>query len=186
MRFSQLTPRFPLLAVALLILLTGWLLLDRAAAQARDTARKHHLDDIEHALYAAYREHDTFPPYDQPSWCGRLNDPKNAAIKVEVETALRQYNDKYGKQEKPFPRDPLVAGIQGADLSAEALPAEQTGSAKARALPDYFYWKHSPAVFELYSMLEAAPTSERSTNQCPADSNQVYDYGIRSYDRQPF
>lgn len=179
MRFQKLTPRLPLFALSLLFLTTGWLLLDRSAAQARDTTRKHHLDDIEHALYAAYRQHDTLPPYDQPSWCGRLNDPKNAAVKAEVETALRQYNDKYGKQEKPFPHDPLVTGIQG-----DAPPLRQL--ADGGADPDYFYWKHSPVVFELYSILEAAPTGERSTNQCPTDPTQIYDYGIRSYDRQPF
>lgn len=183
MRFSWVHPRLPLIILSLLILLTGWLLLDRSAAQARDTTRKHHLDDIEHALYAAYHEHGTFPPDDKPSWCGRLNDPKNAALKTEVEAALRHYNDKYGKQEKPFPHDPLVTGIQGQGLP-RAAPAETL--AKAGSPPDYFYWKHSPAVFELYSILEAAPTGERSTSHCPADPAQIYDYGIRSYDRQPF
>lgn len=178
MRLSWIQPRLPLFALTLLFLAAGWLLLDRSAAQARDTARKHHLDDIEHALYAAYRQQGTFPPYDKPSWCGRLNDPKNAAVKSQVETALRAQNDKYGKQAKPFPQDPLIAGIQGQGLPREVPPpAGRSG--------DYFYWKRSPAVFELYSLLEAAPTGERSTEQCPADSELIYDYGIRSYDRQP-
>lgn len=175
MRLSWTKPRLPLLALTLLFLTTGWLLLDRSAAQARDTARKHHLDDIEHALYSAYQQHTTFPPYDQPSWCGRLNDPKNAAVKSQIEAALRTQNDKYGKQEKPFPHDPLVTGIQG-DQPAPATAPDQ----------DYFYWKRSPAVFELYSLLEAAPTGERSTEQCATDSELIYDYGIRSYDRQSF
>ncbi len=178
MRFYQLTPRLPLIVLSLLFLAAGWLLLDRSAAQARDTARKHHLDDIEHALYAAYRQHDTFPPYDQPSWCGRLNDPKNAAVKSEVETALRAQNNKYGQLAKPFPHDPLVTGIQG-DAPASAVVPPSAGRSA-----DYFYWKRSPAVFELYSILEAAPTGERSTEQCPTDTPLIYDYGIRSYDRQ--
>lgn len=181
MRFP-LTPRLPLLVLTLLFLTTGWLLLDRSAAQARDTARKHHLDDIEHALYAAYRQHGTFPPYDQPSWCGRLNDPDNTAVKKEVEVALRAQNDEYGKLAKPFPHDPLVTGIQGDAPASADLPAE--AQAKAGASPDYFYWKRSPAVFELYSILEAAPTGERRTGQCPNDPRLIYDYGIRSYDRQ--
>lgn len=179
MRLSQLTSRLPLLALTLLFLTAGWLLLDRSAAQARDTARKHHLDDIEHALYAAYRQQGTFPPYDQPSWCGRLNDPPNAAVKSQVEAALRAQNDKYGQQAKPFPHDPLVTGIQGDRTASREVPPPAGRSG------DYFYWKRSPAVFELYSLLEAAPTGERGTEQCPTDSQLLYDYGIRSYDRQP-
>lgn len=183
MRFNRLIPRLPLLILSLLGLIGGVLLLNRSAAQARDTARKHHLDDIEHALYVAYRQHGTFPPYDQPSWCGRLNHPANAAVKNEIETTLRQQNDKYSQPEKSFPHDPLVTGIQG-DMPASAdLPT--VALAKAGALPDYFYWKRSPAVFELYSLLEAAPTGERQTTQCPSDPHLIYDYGLRSYDRQP-
>lgn len=141
---------------ALTLLTAGSLfLLNRADEQARDTIRKHHLADVEQALFFSRELHDTFPPYDSPSWCGLLNDPKNAAVKAQVEEVLRQQNNKYGNEAKPFPRDPL---------------ADQ----------DYFYWKRSPAVFELYATLEQDDNNERNTQLCATAPSLFFDYGITS------
>lgn len=152
------TTRLPLF-IALLLVASSWILLDRSSAQARDTIRKHHLDDIEHSLYFARDVRHTFPPYDQATWCGELNDPKNTAVKAEVEAALRAQHEKYANKAKPFPTDPL-------------------------ANHDYFYWKRSPANFELYSVLEAAPTGEKNTWQCATTPGKYYDYGLTSVLRE--
>ena len=130
-------------------------MLSRADGQARDTIRKHHLADIEQSLFFAREIHGTFPPYTEPSWCGLLNDPKNALVKAEVEQVLRQQNNKYSNQAKPFPTDPLPPN-------------------------DYFYWKRSPAVFELYAILEEDDTNERNTKLCTNSPALDYDYGITS------
>jgi hypothetical protein len=148
--------RLPIL-LALLGLLVGgaWLLL-HSEAQARDTIRKHHLEDIEQALYFAYRQHGTYPPYNEPAWCGSLDaSAASAATRQEIEAALREQHKKYANPDKPFPIDPL------ADHS-------------------YFYWKRSPAVFELYSILEADPNQNRSTHDCNAVAAEFFDYGLNS------
>lgn len=144
------------------LLLGGAFLLRFADAQARDTIRKHHLEDLEQALYFARNVHGTYPPYDQPTWCGLLSDPANATVRADVEAALRQQNEKYGNEQKPFPVDPTyTTGAQG-----------------------YFYWKHSPALFELYATLEADRTGERSTARCQSAETMNYDYGLNSGNRE--
>jgi hypothetical protein len=149
-----------LLAITLaLVLIGGAALLRLSAQQARDTIRKHHLDDIEQSLYTAQHRFGTFPPYDQPTWCGSLNDPSSVALKAEVEAALRFQNPMYGNLAKPFPTDPTAQW-------------------------DYFYWKRSPAVFELYAHSEAAPTGDRNDFACPGATPQFFDYGITSLWRQ--
>ncbi len=149
--------QLPLLIALAIMLLGGWFLLGRADTQARDTIRKHHLEDLEQALYFARNLHGTYPPYDQPSWCGTLSSPGNEEVLAQVEQALRTQNEKYANLAKPFPKDPL------ADLSS----------------PDYFYWKRNPATFELYSVLETDPTAERGTAGC-GQNPIYYDYGLTS------
>lgn len=145
----------------LIVTAAGVLLLQRADDQARDTIRKHHLADLEQSLFFARELHGTFPPYEQTSWCGLLSDPKNSAVREQVETVLRQQNNKYGNENKPFPEDPQNLG--------------------------YFYWKRSPAVFELYAVLEQGRSGERNTLLCgnsPAYRTGrpalYYDYGLTS------
>jgi len=133
-------------------------LLDRADKQARDTIRKHHLQDIEDSLYLARNLHGTFPPYDSPTWCGLLSNPANSTVKAQVEEVLRQRIEKYANINKPFPTDPTH--------SEESY--------------DYFYWKRSPAVFELYAVLEADRNGDRNTLQCPTAPVMYYDYGLNS------
>lgn len=158
---ASLPPRLPLVIATILLAAGGTALLNRAAAQARDTTRKHHLEDIEHALYAARNRYGTFPPYDAPTWCGQLNDV-SSSTRQQIEDALRAQNEKYANPAKPFPTDPHLT---------------------IRASRDYFYWKHSPASFELYAALEANPTGERRTHFCPG-TNLVYDYGLSSIWRE--
>lgn len=147
----------PIVIALLLVGLGGAYLLDKADKQARDTIRKHHLEDIERSLYFARSLKGTYPPYEQGTWCGVLNAPGNEAVLAQLETALRAQHEKYANPAKPFPADPL-AGISA----------------------DYFYWKRSPSSFELYAGLEAAPSGERSTADCPAENTLTYDYGIAS------
>ncbi len=151
------------LALALLLLAGGGAyLLEKADRQARDTIRKHHIEDIEKSLYFAYSLNGTFPPFEEAAWCGVLNDPRNKEVLAQVEAALRAQHEKYANPDKPFPADPMFAG-----------------TAK-----DYFYWKHSPASFELFAVLEQTPTGERNTVGCANASSQKYDYGIASVWRQ--
>jgi transglutaminase-like putative cysteine protease len=158
LRFQNL----PLSLALLILLLGGALLLTKADAQARDTIRKHHLADIEEALYLSRSLHGTYPPYAEAIWCGRLNDPASAEVKTQIEDLLRQRLPLYANPAKPFPEDPLHV---------------ESG-------PGYFYWKRSPALFELYSVLEAAPSGDRATSRCPQDSTLIYDYGISSSTRE--
>ena len=146
--------RLPLYLALGGLILGGVFLLNRADAQARDTIRKHHLEDLEQSLYFARNIHGTFPPYDQPSWCGVLSAPGNENTLAEIEQALRTQNEKYANPAKPFPRDPQNEG--------------------------YFYWKRSPATFQLFSALETDPTGERSTAGCDNSELTHYDYGITS------
>lgn len=151
----------PVLVALVGLLVGGMWLLERSDRQARDTIRKHHLEDIERSLFLARDLHGTYPPYEQTTWCGQLNDPQNAAVAAQVEAALRAQNEKYGNQAKPFPTDPLAA--QGVD---------------------YFYWKRSPALFELYAILEADPTGERTSAGCDNAEQLTYDYGLLSAFRE--
>lgn len=152
----------PLAATVLLLAGGGVMLLNRAEEQARDTTRKHHLEDIEQSLFFARSVHGTYPPYDQPMWCGRLNDPSNQATREQIEIVLRTQNSKYENPDKPFPSDPL----------------------SARHGYDYFYWKRSPAVFELYAVLEQDPNGERNTADCDNSPLLHYDYGLTSVWRE--
>ncbi len=152
----------PIIMALLMLAGGGIYLLERAERQTRDTTRKHHIEDIEQGLYFAYSLQGTFPPYEQPTWCGRLNDPANKTVLSQVEASLRAQHTKYANPAKPFPSDPIFAG----------------GS------QDYFYWKRSPASFELYSILEETPTGERNTAFCPSAPNTSYDYSVASVWRQ--
>lgn len=149
------------LVVIVAFFLVGLWALRLQAAQARDTIRKHDLQDIEEALMRYSRTTGTFPPSTYPTWCGVLSDPRNAAVASAIETALRQ-DEKYGKPEKPFPRDPRFA-----DTSR-----------------GYTYWKTSPVSFELLAELEADPNNTRVVPECSA--SVAYDYSTVSVSRNPF
>lgn len=148
----------PLFLALVLLLFGGVFLLERAERQARDTIRKHHIQDIEKSLYSARGVNGTYPPYNGATWCGLLDDPRNSGVRQEIETILRRQNEKYANPEKPFPSDPLFAGTsQG-----------------------YFYWKRSPSLFELYTILENEKTGDRNTSGCTNAPQALYDYGIAS------
>jgi hypothetical protein len=152
----------PLITALLLVVIGGAFLLERAERQARDTTRKHHIEDIEQSLYFARSLHGTYPPYDQATWCGQLNDPNNRPVRDQIEAALRQQHEQYANPDKPFPADPL--------FSTEQL--------------DYFYWKRSPSTFELYATLEEDPNGERNTAACLTSAKLQYDYGVVSIWRE--
>lgn len=164
----------PLLVALVFVTLGGFFLLQRASEQARDTIRKHHLQDLEQAIYFARRLHGTYPPYAEPTWCGILSASENQEVRGQIEEVLRQQNTKYANTAKPFPSDPLRVGT---DASPKSEP-------DARFQPDYFYWKHSPAAFELYAVLEQDPNHERNTFDCPTSSRLHYDYGLNSIERE--
>lgn len=142
--------QLPLAVALVLVTILGAFLLNRADEQSRDTIRKHHLADIEQSLYFTRELHGTFPPYDMPSWCGLLNDPKNVAVRSQVEEVLRAQNNKYANEAKPFPEG------------------------------EYFYWKRSPAVFELYASLEQDNNNERNSLLCDNNQGLYFDYGLTS------
>ena len=173
---SPLGATAPVYLAFIFLVLGGIFLLNRADAQARDTIRKHHLEDIEQSLYLARLTHGTYPPYDQPSWCGTLADPANAAVQAEIEAALRLQNEKYANPSKPFPTDPLATN--------PSPSTKLNQSPTLNFLPAYFYWKRSPASFELYSILEADSNQDRSTSGCPTTDLLFYDYGIASVWRE--
>lgn len=151
------------LIIAIVLLAAGsFYFLDRSDKQARDTIRKHHLEDMERSLYFAKNLHGEFPPYGQATWCGVLNASQNTAVKQEVEEALRAQNTKYANQAKPFPSDPKYANTP----------------------QDYFYWKRSPTLMELYARLEAQPTGEKNSTLCENATHVSYDYGITSVNRE--
>lgn len=154
------TARGPIIVAFLMLTIAGSLLLVKQDRQARDTIRKHHLADIETGLYLARRNHGTFPPYNKLTWCGIISAPENKQVQNEIEASLRIAVEKYKNPAKPFPQD----------------PKEQQRS--------YYYWKRSPSTFELYSILEAAPTGERNTFACPEGIHTTYDYGIASILRE--
>ena len=172
-KFSPSGATAPVYVAFILLVIGGIFLLDRADAQARDTIRKHHLEDIEQSLYSARLTHGTYPPYDQPSWCGQLADPKNVSLREAVEDALRRQNTKYANPSKPFPTDPLASA-----------PSSNTLNQTDPLTPSYFYWKRSPASFELYSILEADTNQDRSTSGCLNSELIFYDYGIASVWRE--
>jgi hypothetical protein len=150
----------PVAAALILLVITGTLLLVKEDRQSRDTIRKHHLADIETALYLARNTHGTFPPYNETSWCGVISAPENKEVQDAIEVSLRKAVDKYENPEKPFPVDP---------------------KGKER---NYYYWKRSPSMFELYSVLEADRTGERNTFECENGVHTTYDYGIASILRE--
>lgn len=153
------------MAVAfILVALGGIFLLEKSERQQRDTTRKHHIADLEQALYFARGHHGTYPPYEEASWCGILSDAKNAAVLSQVEEALRTQHEQYENPAKPFPFDPK-------------LSAGDTG--------DYFYWKRSPTSFELFAMLETDANGDRNTLACDNAKPYHYDYGITSVLREP-
>lgn len=154
--------KLPFVFALVLLAVSSIFFLNRADKQARDTIRKHHLADIERSLYADRQIHHEFPPYNTPTWCGTLNDPKNAAVRQEVETALRRQNEKYANPAKPFAQDPKYAATS----------------------QDYFYWKRSPTLFELYATLEAAKTGEKNSQLCANATAAKFDYGISSLNRE--
>lgn len=150
----------PIACALLLLLIAGAFLLIKQDRQARDTIRKHHLADIETALTLARKTHGTFPPYDTLTWCGVISTPGNEHVRQDIEDTLRVAVEKYENPAKPFPQDPKN---------------QERG---------YYYWKRSPSMFELYSILEAAPTGERNTFSCPEGIHTTYDYGIASILRE--
>jgi transglutaminase-like putative cysteine protease len=162
---AALAATLPIVLALAFLIIGGVFLLNRADAQARDTIRKHHLEDIEQALYFARGQHGTYPPYDESTWCGQLATPGSKTVRTQIEEVLRAQNEKYANPDKPFPADPLHD-----QLIPEA--------------PDYFYWKRSPAVFELYAILEADQNGERSTRQCENAAGHDYDYGLTSVWRE--
>lgn len=165
----------PLVFAAIGLFTGGVFLLHRSEAQARDTIRKHHLQDIENALYFAYSLHGTYPPYNEPTWCGRLNETSSrGSARQEIEANLRQQNEKYANPAKPFPTDPLQE-----NRSPRVAPPWAGHSRDGRA-PDYFYWKRSPTVFELYSILETDLNHTRSSRGCPKTPLEFFDYGLNS------
>ena len=166
--FSPLGAKAPLYVTLFFIVIGGIFLIERADAQARDTTRKHHLQDIEQSLYFARNTHGTFPPYDQPSWCGIISKPGNESVLAQIEETLRAQNKKYANPNKPFPTDP------------KTTISSSESSTKNNQFPDYFYWKRSPASFELYAILETDRNKERSTSSCPQSNSYLYDYGIAS------
>ena len=161
MHIFLLSKKFAPVFVALFLLLTsGTLLLIKQDKQARDTIRKHHLADIETALYLSRTKHGTFPPYNELTWCGVISASENKIVQDAIELSLRDAVEKYSNENKPFPTDPKEA---------------QRG---------YYYWKRSPSMFELYSVLEAEKTGERNTFNCKNGIHTTYDYGISSILRE--
>ncbi len=158
----------PVVLAATALLFGGIFLLERSEAQARDTIRKHHLVDVEQALLFAGRIEGTYPPYDQATWCGQLSDPRNRDVRDQVEAALRAQHEKYANSAKPFPEDPRYGPTLAQDLTRGG----------------YFYWKRSPALFELYSALEADSEGTFSTEGCPGSISEVYEYGLNLRVRQ--
>lgn len=154
----KLVQHAPLIAALILLAGGGLFLLEKAERQARDTVRKHHLQDIEQSLYFARSLAGVYPPYEQSSWCGFLNDPKNEAVRNQVEKTLRTQNATYANPDKPFPADPLID-------------------------QDYFYWKRSPTTFELYATLEAEKNGERNSQLCENAPREYFDYGLASIQR---
>ena len=151
------------LGFALILLAAGSvLLLQKNDKQARDTIRKHHLADMERSLYVARRTHGEFPPYHTPTWCGTLSDPKNSDVKAEIEAALRSQNEKYAIPAKPFPQDPAFAETS----------------------QDYFYWKRSPTMMEIYATLEADKTGDKNSRLCANAPAAAFDYGLPSILRE--
>lgn len=167
-----LTRAWTFAVATILVVASGTWAIRLQGLQARDTIRKHDIEDLEQALLRYGRLQGTYPPDDMPMWCGTLSDPSSAAVRAAIEDSLRR-DEKYAKPEKPFPRDPVY---RGADR-------------------DYFYWKTSPVSFELMSELEADRNNSRPMNRsacAPATQTQSarrdagYDYSVVSTRRTPF
>jgi hypothetical protein len=89
-------------------------------------------------------------------------------VRDQVEAALRAQHEKYANSAKPFPEDPRYGPTLAQDLTRGG----------------YFYWKRSPALFELYSALEADSEGTFSTEGCPGSISEVYEYGLNLRVRQ--
>jgi hypothetical protein len=147
--------------MAIIFVLVGAWALRLQTLQARDIVRKHDIEDIEMALGRYEKTHGTYPPENLSSWCGNLSDPTNKEVLNQIEASLRQ-DKKYAKAEKLFPTDPVYKNT--AD--------------------DYFYWKTSPASFELLAKLEADKNGSRDASPC--GNKTAYDYSVVSFLRNPF
>lgn len=155
--------RLPLYLAFALTVFGGVFLLHRSAAQARDTTRKHHLQDIEDSLYVALSIHGAYPPYGQPSWCGYITPESPSDARLAIEDALRHQINLYANPAKSFPEDPL--------------PPHQN--------PPYFYWKHSPSSFELYANLETTVPDEYLLSNCTGSSPApAFNYRLTSVWRE--
>jgi len=129
--------------------------------QARDIVRKHDIEDIETALNRYEKTHGTFPPDDSSSWCGIISAQESKEVMTSIDSSLRQ-DQKYTKQEKKFPTDPIFGNTT----------------------KDYFYWKTSPVSFELLSKLESDKNGTRDTTPCGKPG--IYDYSVVSFLRNKF
>lgn len=146
--------------VLFFIFLGSWAL-RLQALQARDIVRKHDIEDIENALNRFEKKNGTYPPIEAATWCGTLSDFKNKEIRSAIETSLRE-DEKYAKPEKKFPNDPTYKNT----------------------INDYFYWKTSPASFELLAKLEADKNGSRDASLC--GNKTAFDYSVVSFLRNPF
>ena len=155
------TNKYTLPLMAIIFVLVGAWALRLQTLQARDIVRKHDIEDIEMALGRYEKTHGTYPPENLSSWCGSLSDPTNKEVLNQIEASLRQ-DKKYAKAEKLFPTDPVYKNT--AD--------------------DYFYWKTSPASFELLAKLEADKNGSRDASPC--GNKTAYDYSVVSFLRNPF
>jgi len=153
--------RYTFLAVTILFLVAGVWGIRLQALQARDIVRKHDIEDIENALGRYEKVHGTYPPENVASWCGTLSDSASKDVLNQIETSLRQ-DDKYAKPEKKFPVDPIYKNSAN----------------------DYFYWKTSPASFELLAKLEADKNGSRDASPC--GNKTAFDYSVVSFLRNPF
>ena len=152
------------LATILFVAIGAWAL-RLQALRARDTIRKHDIEDLEQALLRYGRLSGTYPPDDVPAWCGTLSDPAADSVRTAIEAALRR-DEKYAKPEKPFPSDPVYAGTDR----------------------DYLYWKTSPVSFELLAELEADRNNSRAidrTTCAPAPQSATRDVGPAPRDPRP-
>lgn len=157
-RWSSFVSTLPVVIALGALVVGGLLLLERSERQARDTIRKHHLQDLEDALFFARAAHGTFPPYETATWCGELTPASGEVAVQQVEAALRQQHALYANPAKPFPTDPR----HGA----------------------YVYWKHSPTVMELLTSLEADAEVDRDSTGCPAIAARRFTYVLTSSERE--
>ncbi len=147
------------IAAVLIFVGIGFWALRLQSLQARDTIRKHDIEDIEKALNRYAKQHGEYPPVNSVSWCGTISGDSSKDIKKEIEDSLRK-DKKYAKLDKKFPSDPVYGGTEN----------------------DYTYWKTSPVSFELVAKLEADRNATRNI-PCKKDA---YDYSVVSFLRNQF